>query len=248
NKTKTEAYPDLEGDENASAAAGNGAGDATSSEKVAQCMRMLEGKTDEHKFAGLLMVTKLNDLPAEQLQQVRRQVLTTVGVSFFVRLLHTKGSMTHDPTVVPFGLLDLCRLTSLRCGLVHLPFRSGADEGEALSSFQKLGLNLIARYGIPYIFVTNFSPPCTVGALELTLWTLRLHFHFSFCADPVVAEEFAGHKLVHFLLEQLASRSTPLETCSDCVRILTGLIASAKGQEVRLGAPSVDIQRWVVVS
>lgn len=67
---------------------------ATVAEKIAQCMRMLAGKTDEHKFAGLLMVTKLGDLPAEQLQQVRRQVLTTVGVSFFLRLLHTKGTST----------------------------------------------------------------------------------------------------------------------------------------------------------
>lgn len=61
-------------------------------ERVAQCMRMLEGKTDEHKFAGLLMVTKLNDLSTERLEQVRRQVLATVGSSFFLRLLHTKGS------------------------------------------------------------------------------------------------------------------------------------------------------------
>lgn len=75
--------------ENASAPVDAGA--AASAEKIAQCMRMLAGHTDEHKFAGLLMVTKLGDLPAEELQQVRRQVLTTVGVSFFLRLLHTKG-------------------------------------------------------------------------------------------------------------------------------------------------------------
>jgi phosphoserine phosphatase len=73
------------------AGASEAAGDAATAEKIAQCMRMLAGETDEHKFAGLLMVTKLGDLPAEQLQQVRRQVLTTVGASFFLRLLHTKG-------------------------------------------------------------------------------------------------------------------------------------------------------------
>ncbi|POM73188.1 Hypothetical protein PHPALM_9985 [Phytophthora palmivora] len=141
------------------------AGDATA-EKVAQCMRMLEGQTDEHKFAGLLMVTKLGDLPAEQLQQVRRQVLATVGVSFFLRLLHTK-----DP-----------------------------DDVELLSSFQNLGLNLIA----------------------------------SFCTDPSVAAEFAQEKLVRFLLEQLASQSTPIESCQDCARIISGLVQSEKGLQVRL--------------
>jgi hypothetical protein len=61
-------------------------------ERVAQCMRVLEGATDEHKFAGLLMVAKLNDLSPERLAQVRRQVLATVGRDFFLRLLHTKGA------------------------------------------------------------------------------------------------------------------------------------------------------------
>lgn len=60
-------------------------------ERVAQCLRMLQGATDEHKFAGLLMVTKLDGLSLERLQQVRRQVLETVGAAFFLRLLHTRG-------------------------------------------------------------------------------------------------------------------------------------------------------------
>ena len=75
--------------------------DEVAAEKVAQCMRMLEGNTDEHKFAGLLMVTKLDDLRTEQLQQVRRQVLSTVGVSFFLRLLQHKGAYTvHRPILL----------------------------------------------------------------------------------------------------------------------------------------------------
>lgn len=64
---------------------------SATAEKIKQCLQMLSGSTDEHKIAGLLMVTKLSDLPAEQFLQVRREVLTTVGVSFFMRLLHTKG-------------------------------------------------------------------------------------------------------------------------------------------------------------
>ncbi|KAI9922555.1 hypothetical protein PsorP6_002643 [Peronosclerospora sorghi] len=65
--------------------------DDAEAQKIAQCMQMLAGETDEHKFAGLLMVTKLDNLSSDQLQQVRREVLTTVGVSFFLRLLHTRG-------------------------------------------------------------------------------------------------------------------------------------------------------------
>lgn len=64
-------------------------------QKIEHCLQILKGKSDEHKFAGLLMVTKLDDLPWERLQQVRRQVLATVGVKFFLRLLHTKGIPLH---------------------------------------------------------------------------------------------------------------------------------------------------------
>lgn len=90
-------------------AAASVAVDEATEQKIQHCLRILKGKSDEHKFAGLLMVTKLNDLSRERLQQVRRQVVATVGVKFFLRLLHTTG-----------------------------------EEG-SLSSFQTLGLSLIAR-------------------------------------------------------------------------------------------------------
>lgn len=67
------------------------ADDGAVEQKIQHCLQILKGKSDEHKFAGLLMVTKLNDVPYERLQQVRRQVLATIGVKFFLRLLHTKG-------------------------------------------------------------------------------------------------------------------------------------------------------------
>lgn len=69
--------------------------DGAVEQKIQHCLQVLKGKSDEHKFAGLLMVTKLNDLPWERLQQVRRQVLATVGVKFFLRLLHTKGMLLY---------------------------------------------------------------------------------------------------------------------------------------------------------
>lgn len=59
---------------------------------VAQCLKMLAGSSDEHKFAGLLMITKLPALADAQRQELQRQVVDTVGVSFFLRLLLTKGS------------------------------------------------------------------------------------------------------------------------------------------------------------
>lgn len=85
-------------DEAASRAVAPTAGDATSAadaaeQRVQHCLRVLQGKSDEHKFAGLLMVAKLNDLPLERLQHVRRQVLATVGAKFFLRLLHTRGAI-----------------------------------------------------------------------------------------------------------------------------------------------------------
>lgn len=61
-------------------------------QRVAHCLHVLAGKSDEHKFAGLLMVAKLSDLPLARLRLVRRQVLAAVGARFFLRLLHTRGA------------------------------------------------------------------------------------------------------------------------------------------------------------
>jgi hypothetical protein len=65
---------------------------AVADEQIQHCLRMLEGKSDEHKFAGLLMITKLTDVDAERMRAVRRQVVEIVGVAFFLRLLSTKGT------------------------------------------------------------------------------------------------------------------------------------------------------------
>jgi len=55
-----------------------------------------------------------------------------------------------------------------------------------------------------------------------------------------VAKEFAQDKLVRFLLEKSASQSTPLESSLDCVRILSGLGQTGKGQQVRQPSRSLD--------
>ncbi|DBA02392.1 TPA: hypothetical protein N0F65_007211 [Lagenidium giganteum] len=79
---------------------------------VADCLRMLQGGTDEHKFAGLLMLTKVTDLSVEEQRSLRAQGLAAVGAKFCMRLLFTKGT----------------------------------DGSENISSFQTLGLNLIASF------------------------------------------------------------------------------------------------------
>lgn len=68
------------------------AADPALEQRIQHCLRVLEGKSDEHKFAGLLMVAKLADLSPARLQLVRRQVLAVVGTRFFLRLLHTRGA------------------------------------------------------------------------------------------------------------------------------------------------------------
>ncbi|KAJ0404980.1 hypothetical protein P43SY_004897 [Pythium insidiosum] len=98
------------------AMAATGSSDAptadASEQRIEQCLRMLGGKSDEHKFAGLLMITKLSDVSAERMQRLRLQVLEAVGAAFFLRLLQTRG----------------------------------AESDDGLSSFQTLGLNLIASF------------------------------------------------------------------------------------------------------
>ncbi|KDO27317.1 hypothetical protein SPRG_07566 [Saprolegnia parasitica CBS 223.65] len=86
----------------------------TSDAKLDQCLAVLGGPTDEHKFAGLLMVTKhLADADATTLQAVRARVLATTGTVFFLRLLHTKGS--HDEALSPYRALALNLISSF-CG------------------------------------------------------------------------------------------------------------------------------------
>ncbi|EQC38412.1 hypothetical protein SDRG_04123 [Saprolegnia diclina VS20] len=86
----------------------------TSDAKLDQCLAVLAGPTDEHKFAGLLMVTKhLADADATTLQAVRARVLATTGVVFFLRLLHTKGS--DDEALSPYRALALNLISSF-CG------------------------------------------------------------------------------------------------------------------------------------
>ncbi|RHY40962.1 hypothetical protein DYB38_005480 [Aphanomyces astaci] len=91
--------------------------------KLAQCLAILAGKSDEHKFAGLLMVTKhLQTEDESALQRIRKAVMDTAGISFFVRLLHTQGGGSGDGD------------------------NAAADGDGDISPFQALALNLISRY------------------------------------------------------------------------------------------------------
>lgn len=63
-------------------------------EQITQCLRVLHGKSDEHKFVGLLMITKLSATLPKQVD-VLHQIVQTVGTGFFMRLLQTKGISTQ---------------------------------------------------------------------------------------------------------------------------------------------------------
>jgi anthranilate phosphoribosyltransferase len=60
-------------------------------EMVRKCVQMMRGKSDEHKFAGLLMLTKIQNLSIVEMATVRHDIVQAVGVNFFLRLLHTQG-------------------------------------------------------------------------------------------------------------------------------------------------------------
>ncbi|TYZ63741.1 hypothetical protein PybrP1_003710 [[Pythium] brassicae (nom. inval.)] len=117
--------------------------EAAAEQRVANCLRVLAGNSDEHKFVGLLMVTKLSDLPLARLQLVRRQVLAAVGTRFFVRLLHTRDT----------------------------------DANDSLSSFQTLGLNLIASFcsdeEVAEAFADDKLVKFLLGVLETTSSTAQ---------------------------------------------------------------------------
>ncbi|OQR81644.1 hypothetical protein THRCLA_11538 [Thraustotheca clavata] len=79
--------------------------------KLEQCFDVLSGPTDEHKFAGLLMITKhIQNADIAALKTIRERVLATTGVLFFLRLLHTKGN--HEEGISPYRALALNLISS----------------------------------------------------------------------------------------------------------------------------------------
>ncbi|KAH9155196.1 hypothetical protein LEN26_003308 [Aphanomyces euteiches] len=85
--------------------------DAMVDPKLKQCLTILAGNSDEHKFAGLLMITKhLQTEDEAVLQYVRREVVKIAGVPFFVRLLHTQNA--QDDGISPFRSLALNLISS----------------------------------------------------------------------------------------------------------------------------------------
>lgn len=64
-------------------------GDGASGIRVDDCMKLLGGKSDEEKFAGLLLVTKA--VRSDDLDVMRR-VMQAVGMAFVCRLLSSPGS------------------------------------------------------------------------------------------------------------------------------------------------------------
>ncbi|KAF0773120.1 hypothetical protein AaE_002210 [Aphanomyces astaci] len=110
--------------------------------KLAQCLAILAGKSDEHKFAGLLMVTKhLQTEDESALQRIRKAVMDTAGISFFVRLLHTQGGGSGDGD------------------------NAAADGDGDISPFQALALNLISSFCQDISLAREFATTAVVSVV-----------------------------------------------------------------------------------
>ncbi len=64
-------------------------------EKIEKCLKMMKGKSDEHKFAGLLMISKLSIEEIEKKKKIQNEILQALGISFLLRLLQTKGKLLY---------------------------------------------------------------------------------------------------------------------------------------------------------
>eukprot|EP00466_Bigelowiella_natans_P007381 jgi/Bigna1/81396/fgenesh1_pg.80_\ len=74
-------------------AAGKPSEEVSSSTGLSACLSLLRKKTDEEKFAGLLLVSKhLKEAKGERLLSSLSPIADAVGTKFLLRLLLTKGS------------------------------------------------------------------------------------------------------------------------------------------------------------
>ncbi|OQR98746.1 hypothetical protein ACHHYP_08155 [Achlya hypogyna] len=211
-----------------------------SDEKLERCLAVLGGPTDEHKFAGLLMITKhLQDADAATLQEVRSRVLATTGVTFFLRLLHTKGC--EDDALSPYRALALNLISSF-CGDVKLApefakesvvvdtldaLRLGVAGGnvavvqdchqvlQGLYVYSPVGRELLAQHRCSQVVIEAMRACCAVQPLD-------------------DSHEDVLHHLVALLRDdaQLWSALTPADT--DAVVFCFGAIESASLAKVAL--------------
>lgn len=70
--------------------------------KMEQCLRLLRSNSDEEKFVGLYLVTKLKIKTADpstgggELVSALRLVWDAIGITFLQRMLRTTDQSTHD--------------------------------------------------------------------------------------------------------------------------------------------------------
>lgn len=97
--------------------------DVAASRVLDQCLKLLKGGSDEHKFAGLVMVAKhvpalsTNDAGMAQL----RKICDAVGTAFVHRLLKTEGDRKRTGS-------------------------SGGPGGSGLSVYQQIALGVLVAF------------------------------------------------------------------------------------------------------
>jgi len=66
-------------------------------EALNNCVVLLKGPSDEHKFAGLLILSKIfetTSLEGEEFVQLMHEVVSSVGVNFLIRLAKSEPQLT----------------------------------------------------------------------------------------------------------------------------------------------------------
>jgi len=104
--------------------------------RVEDCLKLLGGKSDEEKFAGLLLVTKAvrpDDM------DVMRQVMHAVGMAFMCRLLASPGSPGDSS-----DSSSMYQQLALNLLVAFLAFDELAVEIQADTSFLKVAKFLVA--------------------------------------------------------------------------------------------------------
>nr|CCA14898.1 conserved hypothetical protein [Albugo laibachii Nc14] len=86
----------------------NDTNDTKDAQRMKKCIAMLQGPSDEHVFAGLYMITKLDTLSIDQRCDFQRRISKVLGRDFIPRLLESKE---HDE--VAKGLDQIESLRSL---------------------------------------------------------------------------------------------------------------------------------------
>lgn len=170
--------------------------------KVQQCLDLCMGPTDEHKFAGLLMVTKhCTDLEASVLENLRVQVVEALGATFLLRLLRTSSS--SDPSQSTVSIYQ-----SLGVSLIS----TFCHDQDALRKQFPDQIKLLDY--IALILSSSRSTEVTLDCIECFQhclfsstdeWSCRMHHYHALVLELYLRHDPELERPCAFLLQQLYS-------------------------------------------